>query len=243
MQVDANTRHLESLEPPHLPHVQVLSPSLHVPALERSPPRTRRIFTRIPATCTLRYNLVPARASAASFLSFMLVNKAWGTHAYHTNARAHTHTQVDWFKLIDKEIDVVTRTTNAEIARVRSELSKLRDSCEQWSKEMKDKSAEQTGMRARTMLARMGVHEARVRACSCVHFVRVNTLKERQNKTNRKPEEMHVRYSSRVAACKPRRCPKISRCKVGCARLALVRELTGICCAWMYTNAVTHTYV
>ena len=45
---------------------------------------------------------------------------------------------------MDKEIDVVTRQTNAEIVRVRNELSRLREACEQWSKEMKDSGAEQS---------------------------------------------------------------------------------------------------
>jgi len=73
--------------------------------------------------------------------------------------------EVDWFKLVDKEIDVVTRTTNAEIVRVRSELSALRDACEAWAKEMKNKTQEQTGQRARTMLARMAKHEALAKQC------------------------------------------------------------------------------
>ncbi len=103
---------------------------------------------------------------------FKLVDKEIDVVTRTQDTYIHTHTyihQVDWFKLVDKEIDVVTRTTNAEIARVRSELSRLRDACEQWSKEMKDKSAEQTGMRARSMLARMGVLEAKVGMyCMCV---------------------------------------------------------------------------
>lgn len=73
--------------------------------------------------------------------------------------------EVDWFKLVDKEIDIVTRQTNTEILRVRNELTRLRDACQLWSTEMKDKNAEQTGSRARAMLARMAVHEKKAKLC------------------------------------------------------------------------------
>jgi len=68
--------------------------------------------------------------------------------------------EVDWFRMVDKEMEFVSKVTNAEIMRVRSGLATLRDRCEQWSKEMKDKSAEQSGARARTMLTQLGGLEA-----------------------------------------------------------------------------------
>jgi hypothetical protein len=39
--------------------------------------------------------------------------------------------------------------------RVRSGLSVCRDKCERWSKDTKDKSQEQTGVRARAMLSQV----------------------------------------------------------------------------------------
>ena len=67
--------------------------------------------------------------------------------------------EVDWFRLVDKEMELVSRVTNAEIQRVRAGLSALRDKCEAWSKDTKDKSQEQTGERARKMLTKLGVLE------------------------------------------------------------------------------------
>mmetsp|Transcript_20680 Transcript_20680/g.40172 ORF Transcript_20680/g.40172 Transcript_20680/m.40172 type:complete len:461 (-) Transcript_20680:1458-2840(-) len=73
--------------------------------------------------------------------------------------------EVDWFKLFDREIDIVTKQTNREITRERNDLSRLRDACEQWSAEMKDTTAEQTGVRARNMLTRLSDLEAKARQC------------------------------------------------------------------------------
>ena len=37
--------------------------------------------------------------------------------------------QVDWFKLVDKEIDIVSRVTNEEIRRVRNGLAQVLGAC------------------------------------------------------------------------------------------------------------------
>lgn len=65
----------------------------------------------------------------------------------------------DWFKLVDKEVEDISKVTDAEVTRVRSGLVSLRDRCEGWSKKTKDKSAAQTGARASVMLQQLGALE------------------------------------------------------------------------------------
>jgi hypothetical protein len=48
--------------------------------------------------------------------------------------------EVDWFRLVDKEMELVSKVTNTEIQRVRSGLSRLRDRCELASTPRKDKN-------------------------------------------------------------------------------------------------------
>jgi hypothetical protein len=67
--------------------------------------------------------------------------------------------EVEWFRLVDKEMELVSRVTNTEIQRVRSGLSVTRDKCEKWNKDTKDKNQEQTGVRARQMLGTLATLE------------------------------------------------------------------------------------
>eukprot|EP00802_Teleaulax_amphioxeia_P000832 Tamp_00833.p1 GENE.Tamp_00833~~Tamp_00833.p1 ORF type:complete len:1007 (+),score=271.07 Tamp_00833:253-3273(+) len=73
--------------------------------------------------------------------------------------------EVDWFRLVDKEMEKVSQKTNDEIQRVRRKLAECREKCERWSKDTKDKNQEQTGdqmtsIRVRTMLTKLGVLES-----------------------------------------------------------------------------------
>mmetsp|Transcript_22465 Transcript_22465/g.53899 ORF Transcript_22465/g.53899 Transcript_22465/m.53899 type:complete len:971 (+) Transcript_22465:80-2992(+) len=67
--------------------------------------------------------------------------------------------EVDWFKLVDVEMDTVSKVTNGEVSRVRAALAVLRDRCESWSKDTLDTTAEQSGARARAKLSQLGVLE------------------------------------------------------------------------------------
>jgi len=88
--------------------------------------------------------------------------------------------EVDWFRLVDKEMELVSRVTNAEIQRVRSGLSTLRDKCETWSKDTKDKSQEQTGERARKMLTKLGGLEREAKMLGQVLSLLTNSRPDRE---------------------------------------------------------------
>jgi SPX domain protein involved in polyphosphate accumulation len=73
--------------------------------------------------------------------------------------------EVDWFRLVDKEMEKVSQKTNDEIQRVRRKLAECRENCERWNLDTKDKSQEktgdqQTGERVRKMLTKLGVLES-----------------------------------------------------------------------------------
>jgi SPX domain protein involved in polyphosphate accumulation/uncharacterized membrane protein YidH (DUF202 family) len=68
--------------------------------------------------------------------------------------------EVDWFKMIDTEMDTVSKVTNIEVSRVRSALAGLRDRCEAWSRNTKDSNAEQSAVRVREQLSQLGTLEA-----------------------------------------------------------------------------------